>query len=40
MSDIKDTTYLDGIWFNYRGDNELVEKNLREPWPPRTTSAL
>ncbi len=30
MSDLKDTTYLDGIWFNYRGDNELVEKELRE----------
>jgi putative ABC transport system permease protein len=30
MSDIKDTMYLDGIWFNYRGDNELVEKSLRE----------
>jgi putative ABC transport system permease protein len=29
MGDLKDTTYLDGIWFNYRGDNELVEKNLR-----------
>jgi putative ABC transport system permease protein len=29
MSDLKDTTYLDGIWFNYRGDNEVVEKNLR-----------
>jgi putative ABC transport system permease protein len=30
MSDLKDTTYLDGIWFNYRGNNELVEKALRE----------
>jgi putative ABC transport system permease protein len=30
MSDLKDTHYLDGIWFNYRGDNELVEKSLRE----------
>ena len=30
MSDLKDTKYLDGIWFNYRGDNELVEKALRE----------
>jgi putative ABC transport system permease protein len=29
MSDIKDTKYLDGIWMNYTGDNELVEKNLR-----------
>jgi len=30
MSDLKDTTYIDGIWFNYRGDNQLVEKALRE----------
>jgi putative ABC transport system permease protein len=30
MSDLKDTTYLDGIWFTYRGNNELVEKALRE----------
>jgi putative ABC transport system permease protein len=30
MSDLKDTKYLDGIWFNYRGDNELAEKNLRD----------
>jgi putative ABC transport system permease protein len=22
--------YLDGIWFNYHGDNELAEKSLRE----------
>jgi putative ABC transport system permease protein len=29
MSDLKDSTYLDGIWFNYRGDNEVVERNLR-----------
>jgi putative ABC transport system permease protein len=29
MSDIKDTKYLDGIWMNYTGDHELVEKNLR-----------
>jgi putative ABC transport system permease protein len=29
MSDIKDTKYLDGVWFNYRGDNELIEKALR-----------
>ena len=29
MGDLKDTTYLDGIWFNYRGDNEVVERNLR-----------
>jgi putative ABC transport system permease protein len=30
MSDLKDTHYLDGIWFNYRGDNQLIEKSLRE----------
>jgi len=30
MSDLKDTKYLDGIWFNYRGDNELAEKGLRQ----------
>ena len=30
MSDLKDTHYIDGIWFNYRGDNEMVEKGLRE----------
>ncbi len=30
MSDIKDTKYLDGIWFSYRGNYELVEKNLRD----------
>ena len=29
MGDLKDSTYLDGIWFNYRGDNEVVERNLR-----------
>jgi putative ABC transport system permease protein len=30
MSEIKDTHYLDGAWFSYRGDHELVEKALRE----------
>lgn len=30
MSDLKDTHYLDGVWFNYRGNHELVEKSLRE----------
>jgi putative ABC transport system permease protein len=30
MSDLKDTKYLDGIWFNYTGDNQLAEKTLRE----------
>ncbi len=30
MSDIKDTKYLDGIWFNYHGDYQLAERSLRE----------
>ncbi len=30
MSDLKDTMYLDGVWFSYHGDNELAEKSLRE----------
>ena len=30
MSDLKDTHYVDGIWFNYKGNNELIEKSLRE----------
>ncbi|HEX4286947.1 MAG TPA: ABC transporter permease [Terracidiphilus sp.] len=30
MSDIKDTKYLDGMWFNYTGDYQLAEKNMRE----------
>ncbi|HET7104377.1 MAG TPA: ABC transporter permease [Terracidiphilus sp.] len=30
MSDMKDTKYLDAIWFTYRGDNQLVEKEMRE----------
>jgi putative ABC transport system permease protein len=30
MSDLKDTQYLDGIWLTYRGDYQLVEKNLRD----------
>jgi putative ABC transport system permease protein len=29
MGDIKDTKYLDGIWFNYRGDPKTVEHSLR-----------
>ncbi len=29
MGDLKDTTWIDGVWFNYRGDNEVVEQNLR-----------
>ena len=30
MSDIKDTKYLDSMWFDYSGDHEQVEKSLRE----------
>jgi hypothetical protein len=30
MSDLKDTMYIDGVWFSYHGDNELAEKTLRE----------
>ena len=30
MSDLKDTMYVDGVWFSYHGDNELAEKTLRE----------
>jgi putative ABC transport system permease protein len=30
MSDLKDTMYINGAWFNYHGDNELAEKTLRE----------
>jgi putative ABC transport system permease protein len=29
MSDLKDTQYIDGIWFSYTGDNEMAEKALR-----------
>ena len=29
MSDLADTTYLGGIWFNYQGNYQLVEQNLR-----------
>jgi putative ABC transport system permease protein len=29
MGDLKDSTYLDGIWFNYSGDYTVVEQNLR-----------
>ncbi|MEO8737044.1 MAG: ABC transporter permease [Edaphobacter sp.] len=29
MGDIKDTKYLDGIWFNYQGDHKAVEHALR-----------
>jgi putative ABC transport system permease protein len=30
MSDLKDTMYIDGVWFSYHGDNEQDEKVLRE----------
>jgi putative ABC transport system permease protein len=30
MSDLKDTKYIDGVWFSYSGNYELVEKSLRE----------
>jgi putative ABC transport system permease protein len=30
MSDLKDTKYLDGIWFSYHGDYQLAEKSLRD----------
>ena len=30
ISDLTDTTYVGGIWFNYTGDSELVEKSLRD----------
>jgi putative ABC transport system permease protein len=29
FSDLKDTHYIDSIWFNYRGDNMQIEKSLR-----------
>ena len=39
MSDLKDTTYLDGIWINYQ---RRLPADRKEPcatlWPPRTTS--
>jgi putative ABC transport system permease protein len=30
MSDLKDTMYIEGLWLSYQGNNELVEKSLRE----------
>jgi putative ABC transport system permease protein len=30
MGDLKDTHYIDSIWFNYTGDNEQAEKALRD----------
>ena len=29
MSDLADTKYLGGIWFNYQGNFELIEQNMR-----------
>jgi putative ABC transport system permease protein len=29
MSDLADTTYLGGIWFNYQGNYQLIEQNMR-----------
>src|SRR5215469_12288165 len=29
MSDLADTKYVTGIWFNYRGNFELIEQNMR-----------
>ena len=29
MSDLADTTYLSGMWFNYQGNFELTEQNMR-----------
>jgi putative ABC transport system permease protein len=29
MSDLADTKYLGGIWFNYQGNSQLIEQNLR-----------
>jgi putative ABC transport system permease protein len=30
MGDLKDTQYIDGIWFSYTGDNQMAEKALRQ----------
>ena len=29
MGDLADTRYLGGIWFNYQGNHQLIEQNLR-----------
>ena len=29
MSDLADTKYLGGIWFNYQGNYQMIEQNLR-----------
>jgi putative ABC transport system permease protein len=30
MSDLKDTTYIDGVWIGYHGDYQKIEKTIRE----------
>jgi putative ABC transport system permease protein len=30
MSDLKDTTYVDGVWIGYHGDYEKIEKTIRD----------
>ncbi len=30
MSDLKDTTYIDGVWISYVGDYQKIEKTIRE----------
>ena len=30
MSDLKDTTYIDGVWIGYVGDYQKIEKTIRE----------
>ncbi len=30
MSDLKDTTYIDGVWIGYHGDYVKIEKTIRE----------
>jgi len=30
MSDLKDTTYVDGVWIGYHGDYQKIEKTIRE----------
>src|SRR5579872_3638631 len=29
MSDLADTKYLGGIWFNYQGNHQMIEQNMR-----------
>ncbi len=30
ISDLKDTTYIDGVWLGYRGDYQKIERTIRE----------